>query len=89
MLDGDLVAEEGRRLGAGVRDQRLVLVEFQLEVVTQERRQALLDLLGFGPGSGEPEEVIVGLCRGPDYAGPGARFAGQGGGRGPVIGIIR
>jgi len=38
VLDGDLVAEEGRRLGAGVRDQGLVLVEFQLEVVMQERR---------------------------------------------------
>jgi hypothetical protein len=69
VLDGDLVAEEGRRLGAGVRDQRLVLVEFQLEVIMQERCQALLDLLGFGPGSGEPEEVIVGLCRSLDYAG--------------------
>jgi len=69
VLDGDLVAEEGRRLGAGVRDQCLVLVEFQLEVVMQERREALLDLLGFGLGSGEPEEVIVGLCRTLDYAG--------------------
>jgi hypothetical protein len=55
VLDGDLVAEEGRRLGAGVRDQCLVLVEFQREVVMQERREALLDLLGFGSWSGEPE----------------------------------
>jgi len=68
VLDGDLVAEEGRRLGAGVRDQGLVLVEVQLEVVAQELCQALLDLLGFSLGSGEPEEVIVGLCRGPGYA---------------------
>ena len=28
----------------------------------QERCQALLDLLGFGLGSGEPEEVIVGIA---------------------------
>jgi hypothetical protein len=62
VLDGDLVAEEGRRLGAGVRDQCLVLVEFQLEVIMQELCQALLDLLGFGLGSGEPEEVIVGIA---------------------------
>jgi hypothetical protein len=48
VLDGDLVAEEGRRLGAGVRDQRLVLVECQLEVITQDLCEALLDLLGFG-----------------------------------------
>jgi hypothetical protein len=68
VLDGDLVAGEGRRLGAGVRDQGLVLVEFQLEVITQELRQALLDLLGSGPGPGEPGEVIVGLCRPLDYA---------------------
>ena len=68
MLDGDFVAEKGRCLGAGVRDQCLVLVEFQLEVITQELCEALLDLLGFGLGSGESEEVIVGLCRGPGYA---------------------
>jgi hypothetical protein len=65
---GDLVAEELRRLGAGVRDQRLVLGQFQLEFVMQECRQALLDLLGFGPGPGEPEQGVVGLCRVPDYA---------------------
>jgi len=77
VLDGDVIAEEGRRLGAGVRDQGLVLVEFQLEVIAQERRQALLDLLGFGLGSGEPEEVIVGLCRPPGYADPGPGSPGS------------
>jgi hypothetical protein len=56
-----------------VRDQCHVLVEFQLEVITQERREALLDLLGFGSGSGESEEVIVGV---PDISQP------------PVAGII-
>jgi hypothetical protein len=68
MEHGDLIAEELRRLGAGVRDQRLVLGEFQLEFVTQELSEALLDLLGFGLWSGEPEQGVVGLCRLPDYA---------------------
>ena len=51
-----------------MRDQCLVRVEFQLEFVTQEGCQALPDLLSFGLGSGEPEDVIVGLCGLPDYA---------------------
>jgi hypothetical protein len=68
VLDGDLVSEVFRRLGAGVRDQCLVRVQLQLEVLTQELGQALPDLLGFGSGSGEPEEGVVGLCGLPDYA---------------------
>jgi hypothetical protein len=67
-LDGDVVAEESRGAGAGVGDQRLVLVQLQLEVVAQELGEALLDLFGFGLGSGEPEQVVVGLCRLPGYA---------------------
>ncbi len=59
VLDGDLVAEESRRSGAAVGDERLFLVEFQLEVIAQERRQAGLDLLGLGLRPGEPEEVII------------------------------
>ncbi len=51
MLDGDLVAEEACRACAGVGDQRLFLVEFQLEFVTQERGQTLFYLLGFSLGS--------------------------------------
>jgi hypothetical protein len=66
--DGDLVAEEPRRAGAGMGDQRLVLGQFQLEILTQEPCQALLDLLGFGPWPDEPQEMIIGLCRAPDYA---------------------
>jgi len=54
VLDGDLVAEEPGRPGSGVRNQRVVVGQFQLEVVTQEPRQALLDGLGFGLRSGEP-----------------------------------
>src|SRR5258707_6678107 len=52
-------AEEPRRARAGVGDQRLFLVEFQLEIVDQELGQALPDLLCLGFGSGEPEEVII------------------------------
>jgi len=52
-----------------VGNQRLFLVEFQLEVITQELCQAGFDLLGLGLRPGEPEEVIVCLCRTLDYAG--------------------
>jgi hypothetical protein len=68
VLDGDFIAEEFRRLGAGVRDQRLLLGEFQFEVVAQELGEAFLDLFGFGLRPGEPEEVVVGLCRAICYA---------------------
>jgi len=69
VLHGDLIAEESRRAGPRVRDQCLLLRQFQLEVITQELCKALLDVLGFGFWSGEPQEMIVGLCRTPDYAG--------------------
>ena len=67
MPDGDLVAEEGRRAGPGVREQGLVLVEFQPEIITQERREPALDFLCFGFRPGEPEEGIVGI---PDISQP-------------------
>ena len=67
MLDRDLVAEEGRCAGSGVRDQSFVLVEFELEFITQERCEAGPDLLRFGFGSGEPEEGVVGV---PDITKP-------------------
>jgi hypothetical protein len=70
-LDRDLVAEEGCCAGSGVRDQGFVLVEFELEFITQERCEAGPDLLRFGFGSGEPKEGVVGLCRVPGYAAPG------------------
>ena len=68
MLDGDLVAEELCRPGSGVGDQRLVRRQFQLEVLAQELGEPLFDLLGLGFRPGEPDEVIVGLCRVPGYA---------------------
>jgi hypothetical protein len=40
------------------------MAEFQLEFVAQEPGQLVLDVLGFGFRPGEPQEVIVGLCRG-------------------------
>jgi len=61
----DVIAEEPRLLGAGVG---LVRRQFQLELVAQEPGEALLDFLRFGLRAGEPEEMVIGLCRGPDYA---------------------
>ena len=89
VLDGDLVAEESCRAGAGVGDQRLVLGQFQLEFVTQELRQPLFDLLGFGLRPGEPEQMVIGLCRGPGYADPAGGCPGQRAVRGCWIGITR
>ena len=51
-----------RRAGAGVGDQRLVLGEVQVELFAQERGETLFDLLGFGLGSGEPEQGVVGVA---------------------------
>jgi hypothetical protein len=44
-----------------VRDQRLVLRQFQLEVIAQERREPPFDLLGLGSRPGEPEHGVVGV----------------------------
>jgi hypothetical protein len=51
-----------------VGDQGFLPRQLQLEVIAQECREAGLDLLSLGLRPGEPEEVIVGLCRVPDYA---------------------
>jgi hypothetical protein len=59
VLDGDLVAEEFRRSGSPVGYERLVLGEFQLEIITQERCEACFDFLCFGLRPDEPEQVIV------------------------------
>jgi hypothetical protein len=59
VLDGDLIAEEPGRACAGVGDQRLAGRQFQPEFVTQESCQPLLDLLGLGLGSGEPEQMVI------------------------------
>jgi hypothetical protein len=77
VLDGDLVAEEPGRACAGVGDQRFVLGEFELEFVAQELGQALFDVLGFGLRSGEPEQMVVCLCRVPGYADRGGERAGR------------
>jgi len=58
VLDGDLVAEEPRRAGAGVGDQGLGLVQLQGEGFSQERRQRGLDLLGFGLRPDESQDVV-------------------------------
>jgi len=45
-----------------MRDQRLFLIEFQLEFITQERRQLIFDGLGFGFWPGESQKVVVGIA---------------------------
>ena len=59
VLDDDVVAEVPRRLGAGVADQGLVLVQFQPEGLSEEPGQLGLDLLGFGLRPGESQDVVV------------------------------
>lgn len=66
--DGDLVAEEAGGLCPPVGDQRLCLRELQLEFIPQELAELALDLLGFASWPGEPEQEVIGLCRGSDYA---------------------
>jgi hypothetical protein len=44
-----------------VGDQGLGGRQFQLELVSQENRQALLDLLGFGYWPGKAEQGVVGV----------------------------
>ena len=44
----------------------------------EELRDPCLDLLGFGPGAGETQDMIVGLCRGPGYADLGCGRAWSG-----------
>jgi len=56
--DPQLVAQEARRVGPGVGDQRLRVGQFQLEGVTQERRQLGLDLLRFGARPGEAKQEV-------------------------------
>jgi hypothetical protein len=62
VLHDDLVAEVAGCPGTGVGDQRLGGVEFQPEFIAQEPCQLIFDSLGFGLGSDEPEEVVVGIA---------------------------
>ncbi|MEC4019309.1 hypothetical protein [Streptomyces sp. H27-D2] len=43
-------------------DQSFLRREFQLEFVTQELRQLILDSFGFGFRSDETQEVIIGIA---------------------------
>jgi hypothetical protein len=61
VLGDDLITEELRRAGEGLGGQRLIRRQLQPELVTQECRQAVSDLLGFGLRLGEPEQMVVGL----------------------------
>src|SRR5262249_43189157 len=81
VLGDDVVVEESCGPGTGVGDQGLVLGQFQLEVIPQELGQACFDLLGLGLGSGEPEQLVVGI---PDVMQPAvARVRGVLAGYGP------
>src|SRR5664280_2954150 len=62
VLDDDIVAEEARSLAGCVRAQRFLLGEFQLERVTQEYPELLLDRLGFGLWPGKSEEAVIGIA---------------------------
>lgn len=88
VLDGDLVAEESRGTGAGMGDQCLVLGQFQSEVIAQELPEAGLDVFGLGLGPGEPQQGVIGLCRGPGYAEAVGVVPGQGGAGVFDVGII-
>src|ERR1019366_3686932 len=68
VLGDDVVAEEPRLLGTGVGNQRLISRQFQREIVAQEPGQALLDFLRFGPWTGEPEEMVIGVPDVPEPA---------------------
>src|SRR5262249_49536803 len=57
MLDTDVIAEEPRPLAAGVRDEGLVLVQFQSEGLPEKPRQLRLDLPGFGLRPGESQNM--------------------------------
>ena len=87
VLDGDVIAEEPRPLGAGMGDQGLGGVEFQEEGLSQEPCQLCLDLLGLGPGPPvsaglDPRVRLSGgrrtACRGcgPDGGKSGQRHVG-------------
>lgn len=78
MLDGDLIDQEAGRACAGEGDRRPTGRQFRLEFAMQELCQTLFDLLSFGIGSGEPEQVVICLCRGPDYADPGGGWPASG-----------
>jgi len=68
LMGDDLIAKETCRSGVAMRDQGLVLREFELEVIAQEGAQATLDLFRFLSWSREPDQPVVGLCRVSGYA---------------------
>jgi len=47
---------------AGVGDQGFLGGQLQLELVSQQCRQLVLDALGFGPRSGKAKEMIIGVA---------------------------
>lgn len=62
VADHDVVAQEARRLAGRMGDERLLLRELQLELLTEEAGELLLDLLGFRLGTDEAQEPIIGVA---------------------------
>src|SRR5215467_1932758 len=67
-LRPDVVAEEPSEPGPGVGDQGLLGGQCEPEVLAQEVPQSGLDLLGFIPRSGEPQEEVVRVPDVPEAA---------------------
>jgi hypothetical protein len=88
VLGTDLIAEEARCLAGSVRDQRLGLRQLQLQFLMQERRDLRLDVLSLASGASEPQQPVVGLCRGPGYADLVGGLPGQVAVRRSWVGII-
>jgi hypothetical protein len=69
VLNVNVIAEEPCPLAAGMGDQGFLLAEFQSEGLPEEPGDSGLDFLGFGLWPGEPQDMVIRLCRGPGYAG--------------------
>src|SRR6185437_14483823 len=62
MVGFDLIAEEPRHLGGGVRNQGFLLREFQLERVMQKRTELFLDHLCLSFWPNETQKEIIGIA---------------------------
>src|SRR5260221_3949664 len=62
MLGHEIVAEEVRPTRTGVRDQRFVDGEFELERVVQERADFVLDLLSFRFWTTKTKPEVIGIA---------------------------
>jgi hypothetical protein len=63
--DTDFVAQKSCGLGGRMRDQRLFIREFQLQLFSKKCCQSLLDFFGFAFRAGESEQKVVGISHIP------------------------